>query len=124
MSTLLDITRTFVNCWLISNIANKLKVQNFSHGRHVITTRYILQYILKTISIYFFFNIYYHLWSEYLSIGDYNVAHTSQIQASSILLLPIAELFFLNSLLFASCTDTVKLLEPWRGVLSSTPPYK
>jgi hypothetical protein len=30
----------------------------------------------------------------------------------------------LNSLLFASCTDTVKLLEAWRGVLSSTPPYK
>jgi hypothetical protein len=32
--------------------------------------------------------------------------------------------FFLNPLLFASCTDTVKLLEAWRGVLSSTPPYK
>jgi hypothetical protein len=30
----------------------------------------------------------------------------------------------LNPLLFASCTDTVKLLEAWRGVLSSTPPYK
>jgi hypothetical protein len=32
--------------------------------------------------------------------------------------------FFFNPLLFASCTDTVKLLEAWRGVLSSTPPYK
>jgi hypothetical protein len=31
---------------------------------------------------------------------------------------------FLNPLLFVSCTDTVKLLEAWRGVLSSTPPYK
>jgi hypothetical protein len=31
---------------------------------------------------------------------------------------------FFNPLLFASCTDTVKLLEAWRGVLSSTPPYK
>jgi hypothetical protein len=30
----------------------------------------------------------------------------------------------LNPLLFASCTDTAKLLEAWRGVLSSTPPYK
>jgi hypothetical protein len=29
-----------------------------------------------------------------------------------------------NPPLFASCTDTVKLLEAWRGVLSSTPPYK
>jgi hypothetical protein len=32
--------------------------------------------------------------------------------------------FFVNPLLFASCTDTVKLREAWRGVLSSTPPYK
>jgi hypothetical protein len=32
--------------------------------------------------------------------------------------------FFVNPLLFASCTDTVKLLEARRGVLSSTPPYK
>jgi hypothetical protein len=31
---------------------------------------------------------------------------------------------FFYPLLFASCTDTVKLLEAWRGVLSSTPPYK
>jgi hypothetical protein len=31
---------------------------------------------------------------------------------------------FFNPLLVASCTDTVKLLEAWRGVLSSTPPYK
>jgi hypothetical protein len=31
---------------------------------------------------------------------------------------------FFNPFLFASCTDTVKLLETWRGVLSSTPPYK
>jgi hypothetical protein len=34
------------------------------------------------------------------------------------------KVFFVNPLLFASCTDTVKLLEAWRGVLSSTPPYK
>jgi hypothetical protein len=35
----------------------------------------------------------------------------------------ISNKFFFNPLLFASCTDTVKLLEAWRGVLSSTP-YK
>jgi hypothetical protein len=31
---------------------------------------------------------------------------------------------FFNPLLFASCTDTVKLLEARRGVLNSTSPYK
>jgi hypothetical protein len=42
---------------------------------------------------------------------------------SASLPLPLRIIFF-NPLLFASCTDTVKLLEAWRGMLSSTPPYK
>jgi hypothetical protein len=45
--------------------------------------------------------------------GSRNVPHRSLLRT-----------FFLNPLLFASCTDTVKLLEAWRGVLSSTPPYR
>jgi hypothetical protein len=61
--------------------------------------------------------------SAQLSSAQLSSAQLSSAQLSSAYLL--RNIFVcLNPPLFASCTDTVKLLEACRGVPSSTPPYR